>query len=145
MLGVVAQLVWSEAPSAPGRVPGLPPTVALATLDTPPSDFIRAHVPSGQPIVYVTHSHDNANLYYFFRLSTALVPRNAVWWAVPAPATSVTDWWQDVSGGPGAIRRLAARIQARYVSFTGEEVPTGLGTSAVWRLDGGFAVAELSP
>jgi hypothetical protein len=143
--GVLAQIGLAQEPFVHRRTPGLPPTVPLPTVSTSASDFIRDHVPPGEAIVEVTPTHDNATLYYYFLLSAALVPRNSVWWAVPAPATHVTDWWHDVSAGPDAIRRLALAVHARYVVFAGEEVPQALRVSRISRMNSALAVVELAP
>lgn len=142
--GVAAQVAWAEVPFLHHRSPGLPPTVAASTINTPSTDFIRAHVPAGQSIVYDTGTHNNGDLFSYFLLSTVLVARNRVWWVSPAPMTSTTDWWQDVSPGATAIRGLAARVHARYVVFAGAEMPTNLPVAAVWRMDAGLAVVELA-
>ncbi|MBO0727859.1 MAG: hypothetical protein J2P57_01285 [Acidimicrobiaceae bacterium] len=144
VLGILGQVAWAQVPFVRHRTPGLPPTVQLATLDTVASDFIRRHVPPGEPIIEVTPTHDIAALYYYFRLSAALVPRNAVWWAVPAPAPHVGDWWHDVSGGPSGIRRFAAAVGCNYLAFAGEPIPATLNVSRTWRMNEVFAVVELA-
>jgi hypothetical protein len=144
VLGVLAQVGLAQVPFVRHQTPGLPPSIPLATLATPASALIRAHVPPGEPVVEVTPTHDIPSFYYYYRLSAALVARNAVWWAVPARRTHVTDWWQDVSGGPEVIRRLVTALRARYVVFSGEAVPAALQVARVWRTNSLLAVAELA-
>lgn len=144
VLAVLGQVAWAQVPFVNRRTPGLPPTVQLATLDTAASIFIRAHVPPGQPVVEVTPTHDNGSYYGYLLLSAALVPRNMVWWAVPAPALRSTDWWHDVSGGDAAVRRFAAAVHAHYIVFSGEPVPTALAVVRTWRMNDAFALTELA-
>lgn len=141
---MAAQVAWAEIPFLHHDTPGYPPTATLPTLDTPTSDFVRAHVPPGESIVYITPTHNAGDLYYYFRLSTVLVARNRVWWACPAPVTVATDWWHDVSSGSSAVRALAARVHARYVVYAGVDLPANLPVAGVWSMSGGLSVAELA-
>lgn len=140
VVGVAAQVAWAEIPFIHHRTPANP-TPAL-TISTASTDFIQAHVPRGQSIIYVTNTATDEEPY--FLLSTALVDRNQVWWAAPAPVTNVTDWWYDVSSGAPAVLALAKRFHARYVVFDKMEVPAALPVTAAWRENGDLAVVELA-
>ena len=143
MLGVAVQTSVNQIDFLRTRLSAVTATRTITPVTTSDTEFVRRHVPSGEPIIYVTADKGIPDLFSYYQMSYALAPRNAVWWAVPAPAGKVADWWQDATGGSTAIRRLASDDHARYVVFAGTEIPADLHPSAVWTMQARFAVVEL--
>jgi hypothetical protein len=134
------EFVKIRLPEARSALQALPPAPSAPP---PETNLILTRVAAGEPVIYDTGKNGPVELFDFFRLSYALAPRNEIWWAATAPVTSVEDWWEDVSGGPDAIRNLAARKHARYVMFAEVDVPNGLHYLAAWRMSGQIALVEL--
>jgi hypothetical protein len=112
-------------------------------LRNPTAGLVRAHVPAGRPIVYVTSGHGVPELFSYYGLSYALTPRNPVWWAADGRPATVVDWWSDASGGAPALLRLARRLGATYLIFAGRQVPADLAVAGEWRMDRGHVLVEL--
>jgi hypothetical protein len=132
-LAVAGQVLWGETrvvreATAPA------PAVALAPgLRTPLSDFVRSHVPTGQTIVFVTEGHGIPELFGYYELSYAMAPRNTIWWAADGTATTVVDWWLDVSQGSPRLVQVARTKGAAYLVFAGRPPPSHLPVIELWR------------
>ncbi len=143
LLGVVTQILVAQVSFFRTRVPAVGAALPTTPVMTPGIEFVRAHVPAGDPIVYITGDKGVSDLFSYYQMSYSLAPRNAIWWAVPAPAGKVADWWQDARGGSQGIHRLAAHDHARYIVFAGTDVPADLRPSAEWTMHCRFVVVEL--
>lgn len=143
MLGVAAQASVAQIDFLRTRLPAVPATMSATPVTTPGIEFVRRHVPPGEPLIYMTGDKGISELFSYYQMSYALAPRNAVWWAVPAPAGKVADWWQDAAGGSSRIRRIAGDHHARYVVFAGTDIPADLHPAAKWTMQAQFAVVQL--
>jgi hypothetical protein len=143
LLGVVMQVFVAQISFLRTRLPAIGATLPATQVMTPGIEFVRTHVPAGEPILYLTGDKGVSDLFSYYQMSYSLAPRNAIWWAVPAPAGKVADWWQDARGGSQGIHRLAAYDHARYVVFAGTDVPADLRPSAEWTMQDRFVVVEL--
>lgn len=143
VLGVVAQVGLAQVDYLRTRLPVAAASLQLTPVSTPGIEFVKKHVPPGEPILYVTGNHDVVELFSYYQMSYALAPRNAVWWAVAARTTKMVDWWEDASGGAQGIRRLAAADHSRYAVFAGTDVTADLHPVAVWAMQTRFTVVEL--
>ncbi len=144
LVGVTAQVVWAQADFFKTRLPAVQSQIQLTPVTSPQVEFVRHHVPTEQPIIFVTGGTADPDWFLYFQLSYATAPQNTVWWAVIEPQLQKSEDWQDVSAGPEAVRRLAAAKHAHYLVFSGTKVPIGLLAIEAWPMDSQFTVVHLS-
>ena len=143
-VAIAGQVAWGEVTllkeaGAATQAPGV-----SSGLRTPLSDFVRAHVPAGRTIVYVTQGHGIPELFSYYELSYAMTPSNRVWWAADGRVTTVVDWWLDVSGGSASLVRVARTKGSAYLVFAGRPPPPGLPVIGLWRADATDAIVQIS-
>jgi hypothetical protein len=144
LVGVTAQVAWAQADFFKTRLPAAQSDIQLTPVTNPRVEFVRHHVPTGQPIIFLTGSTADTDWFSYFQLSYATAPQNTVWWAVIAPQMQKSEDWQDVSAGPEAVRRLAAAKHAHYLVFSGTKVPVGLPAIETWPMDSQCTVVYLN-
>jgi hypothetical protein len=142
-VAIAGQVAWGEVKllrevSAPTQSARL-----SAGLRTPLSEFVRAHVPAGRTIVYVTEGHGIPELFSYYELSYAMTPSNRVWWAADGTVTTVVDWWLDASGGSASLVRVARAKGSAYLVFAGRPPPPDLPVIGLWREDPADAVVQI--
>ena len=140
---IAAQVAWGEVKlvrqvTTPAQAAQLP-----VGLQTPLSKFVRAHVPAGRTILYVTGAHGIPELYSYYQLIYALTPDNRVWWAAYGAPTTVVDWWVDVSAGSTRLLEVARASGSTYLVFAGRPPPPDFPVTDLWRMDGADAVVRI--
>jgi len=132
-IAVAGQVLWGEAKVVRAATAPAPVAALAPGLRTPLSDFVRSHVPAGQTILFVTEGHGIPELFGYYELSYAMAPRNTVWWAADGTATTVVDWWLDVSPGSPRLVQVASTKGATYLVFAGRPPPSDLSVVQLWR------------